>query len=226
MAKNKIGTAQSSSGMGDVLLLTSICKHIPNLTVELFPKAEKFKLFFDNICNNVNITENAFITTDIPPGHFSQQKQRYFGLEDVCYLPFIFPKEEYKIKGYELISKYINPIVFVGNCAKNSIYREPPKNYFQPILDKLSESYTILQFGLSDNFTEYKKTQPIVDCSIYDLICYYSVIQKFIGVDTGDSHLMLAVGGSCNLMIPINPNIRNPEWWNYKDYNHINYIYY
>lgn len=222
----KIGTPKTSSGMGDVLLLTSICKHIPNTTVELFPPAEKFKIFFDNICEKVIITENAFVTPDIPPGHFAQQKLRFYNIENKCYLPYVNIKPEYILRGNELISRYRNPIVFVANCAKHSKNREPHKSYFQPIIDSLSDSYSILQFGLSHNFAEYKHTIPIVDCSIYDLICYYSVIKKFVGVDTGDTHLMIAVGGSCDIFIPTNQYIRNSNWWNYNNYSHIKYHYF
>lgn len=222
----KIGTPKTSSGMGDVLLLTAVCKHIPNSTVELFPQAEKFKIFFDHLCNNVNITENAFVTPDIPPGHFSQQKLRFYGFDNVCYLPFIYPQKKYIEKGKKITEKYENPIAFIANCAKHNSIRDPHKNYFQPILDKLSEKHTILQFGLSNNFTEYKKTIPIVDCSIEELICYYISIKKFIGVDTGDAHLMIAVGGSCDIFIPTNQYIRNSIWWNYNNYSHIKYHYF
>lgn len=222
----KIGTPRIASGMGDTLLLTSICKHIPNTIVELFPQAEKFKIFFENICDKVIITENAFVTPDIPPGHFAQQKLRFYGLNNVCYLPFIYPQKKYIEQGKKFIEKYENPIVFVANCAKHNSIRDPHKNYFQPILDKLSENHTILQFGLSSNFSEYKKTIPILDCSIEDLISYYISIKKFIGVDTGDTHLMIAVGGSCDIYVPSNINIRQPNWWNYKNYSHLNYYYY
>lgn len=225
MKSIKIGTPKTSSGMGDVLLLTSICKYIPDSIVELFPHAEKFSIFFDGLCKKVEIKEDAFVTPDIPPGHFAQQKLKYYGISNQCYLPYV-KKDKYVSLGNNLISKFENPIVFVSNCAKHNKYREPEGNYFQPIIDKLADSYTILQFGLSNNFTEYKHTIPIVDCSLPDLISYYSAIQKFIGVDTGDTHLMIALGGSCDIYVPFSVNIRNPDWWNYKNYSHLNYYYY
>ena len=223
----KIGTAKTSSGMGDVLLLTALCKHTKNLTVELYPDAEKYKIFFDNICKEVIISDNATITQDVPPGHFAQQKLKCFGLDNVCYLPYIYPKSEYTDKGLGFIKQYSNPIAFVANCSpQHSSYREPNKSYLQNIVNRISEKYTVLQFGISSNFTELKNTIPIIDIPIYDLICYYSAIKKFMGVDTGDAHLMIAVGGSCDIIIPSNTLIRNPDNWNYKNYDHIRYQYF
>jgi hypothetical protein len=223
MNKIAIGTSRYSSGMGDILLLTSICKHIKNVTVELYPHAEKYKIFFDNICEKVVISDNAFVTKDSPPGHFSQQKLRSLGFENVCYLPYIYPKSEYLEKGLSLIKNYKNPIAFVANCAKHSQNREPSKEYLQKIINEYSKKYTVLQFGLSNNFTEFNNTIPIKDVSLYDLICYYIAIKNFIGVDTGDSHLMIALGGKCDILIPSDQSIRNQEWWDYKGYTNINY---
>jgi hypothetical protein len=223
----KIGTPKTSSGMGDVLLLTAICKHIPNSTVELYPNAKKFQLFFDQICKEVIITDQAFVTPDIPPGHFAQQKLRFYGIRNKCYLPYVYPKNEYLTKGLELIKHYHNPIAFVANCAAHQKARDMPKNIAQNLVNNLiSKNHTVLQFGLSNNLTELQGTTPIIDVSVYDLICYYSAIKKFVGVDTGDAHLMIALGGSCDLIIPSNKIIRNPEWWNYKNYNHITYVYF
>lgn len=221
-----VGTPRTSSGMGDTLLLTAICKHIPGITVELFPEAAKFKIFFDNLCEKVLITENAFVTPDIPPGHFAQQKLRFYGIENKCYLPYIHIKKEYIIRGEQLIANHTNPIVFVPNCAKHNKNREPHGTYFQELIDNLSQKRSVLQFGLSNNFTQYRNTIPIVDSSIYDLICYYSVIKQFVGVDTGDTHLMIALGGYCDIYVPRNQYIRNSTWWNYQYYPHINYHYF
>jgi len=225
--KKIVGTPEIAPGMGDVLLLTAVCKHIPDITVELFPNAEKYKIFFDNICKEVKIKDNAFVTPDIPPGHFAQRKLRFYGLEDNCHLPYIYPKKEYIENGNKLISKYKNPIVFVPDCAKHAHKNRQPENgYFQPLIDELCKNHTILQFGFSNNTTIYNNTIPILDCSLYDLISYYISIKKFIGVDTGDTHLMIALGGDCDIFIPQSYVHRETEHWNYHGYNNIRYYYF
>lgn len=221
----KIGTSKGSCGMGDVLLLTSICKHIPNqVYVELFPRAEKYKLFFDNICLGVEIKDNAVVTEDVGSGHFAQRKMRGLGLNNKCYLPYIYPKKEYINTGLALSSQYKNPVAFVANCAAYPEYRQPDINILQNCVNHLIEKgHTVLQFGMSCNFTKLNNTIPIVDISVYELLCYYSAIKHIVGVDTGDIHAMIALGGSADILIPPSSPYRNHDQWNYKHYNHIKY---
>jgi hypothetical protein len=219
-----IGTPQGSCGMGDVLLLTAICKHMPDqVCVELFPKAEKYRLFFDHICKDVIITDNAAVTKDIGSGHFAQRKMRSLGLHNLCYLPYIYPKPEYLNTGLQLIKKYPNPIAFVANCASSQHIRQPPINILQECVNQLANKYTVLQFGISNNFTQLKNTIPIVDIDIHTLLCYYTAIKQIVGVDTGDIHAMIAVGGTADILIPKSTPHRDHDQWNYKHYSHIRY---
>lgn len=218
--------SSSTYGMGDILLLTSIAKYFPNCEVHLQPHAAKFSRFFRDISKQIIITENVVPTPDIGPGHYAQKKLRALGIENKCYLPCVCLNEQEKQDGLMFAQKYKNPIVFVGNVAFHWKHEREPsdKKYFQSLIDKLSETYTVLQFGLSSNFTEYNHTIPMVDISIDDLIKYYYGIGKFIGVDTGDTHLMLAVGGSCEAHIP-RFGSRSPELWNYNSLK-IQYYYF
>lgn len=219
-----IGTPQGSCGMGDVLLLTAVCKHMPDqVRVELFPKAAKYGLFFDHICKDVIITDRAAVTKDIGSGHFAQRKMRSLGLHNLCYLPYIYPKPEYMEIGLELIKEYNNPIAFIANCASSRHIRQPPAPILQQYVDSLTSRYTVLQFGISNNFTPLKNTIPIVDTDIYTLLCYYTAIKRIVGVDTGDIHAMIAVGGAADVLIPKSTPHRDHDQWNYKHYSHIRY---
>lgn len=217
--------SSSTYGMGDILVLTSVAKHIPHCEVRLQPEARRFSRFFRNISNKIIITENIMPTPDIGPGHYAQKKLRAFGIENQCYLPYVHLTEEEKKEGLNWARQYDNPIIFVPNVSLQwKKEREPDSIYFQNLVSKLAESATILQFGLSNNFTEYKHTIPILDVSIDSLIKYYYGVSRFIGVDTGDTHLMLAVGGSCKIYIPRFGN-RLCELWNYNS-DRAEYYYY
>ena len=197
-----IGTG-NASGMGDVLLLTSICKHIPGCTVELHPGTERFSIFFDGLCEKVVIKDKPLDLSNIGNDHYTLSKMRSVGLNNKCYLPYIKISEEQRQKGRNLISEYENPIVFKPNCAAHwNHLKEFSKDIWNPILDELSKTHTILQFGLESNFTDYDQAIKIKNCSIEDMICYYSAIKKYIGVDTGDLHLMLACGGTIDVYCP------------------------
>jgi hypothetical protein len=218
--------ASQTCGMGDILILTSIAKHFPDYcTIQLQPEASRFARFFKNISKDIVVTNEIQPTPEIGDGHYALRKLRALGCEDKCYMPYVYVDEKEKQEGLKLIKDYHNPIVFVANSAKRWKFdREPKYPFFQPIIDKLSENHTILQFGISDNFTEYKNTVPMVDIPIDLLIQYYVSIGKFIGIDTGDTHLMLAVGGSCDVFIP-KPKFRIPELWNY-DHSKVRYYYF
>jgi hypothetical protein len=209
--------ASETYGMGDILLLTSIAKHFPeSCEVHLQPQAARFSRFFRNICSKIVITNDIKATPDIGPGHYALKKLRGLGYETLCYMPYVHYSKEELDEGLEWIKPYKNPIVFVANVSAQWKHeREPEEPYFQNIVDELNKSgHTVLQFGISNNFTLLKNTIPMIDLDIDTLIKYYAAINRFVGVDTGDTHLMLAVGGSCDIFIPLNSS-RLPELWNY-----------
>lgn len=214
-----------TSGMGDILTLTGIAKHFRDCEIHLQPKAKKFSRFFRNLCSKIIITDKIKPMLEIGDDHYTKRKLRGLGHEHLCYLPYIDINETEKNESFEMIKNYNNPLVFVANSAIEWKFdREAPTSFFQPIIDRLSSKHTILQFGLSSNFTEYKHTIPMVDVPIDELIKYYYAISRFIGIDTGDTHLMLAVGGQCNVAIP-QPKFRCVRAWNYID-SKIQYSYF
>lgn len=219
--------ASKTHGMGDILLLTAVAKHCPDAEVHLQTEAKKFSRFFRDICKNVIFTDHIIPMPELGYDHHALRKLRAIGLADKCYLPYVSVSEDEKKHGLKLIESYNNPIAFVANSSNNWKHeREPKYEYFQSIVDHLVESgHDVLQFGLSSNFTQFFKTIPLIDLDIDTLIKYYSAIQQFIGVDTGDTHLMLAVGGKCSVHIPRYGG-RLPIEWNYNYPNIIQYTYF
>lgn len=214
-----------STGMGDILTLTAIAKHFGDCEVQLQPKIAKFARFFRDISSKITITDNIQPMQEIGDDHYTLRKLRALGYAHKCYLPYVHLNAREKEEASILVKSFSNPIVFVANSAPQwKFNREPHNNFFQPIIDQLAENHTVLQFGLSDNFTEYRNTIPMLDMSIDNLIKYYYGVGKYIGIDTGDTHLMLATGGSCDVFIP-QPGPRQPQAWNY-DHPRIRYFYF
>tara|TARA_R110000824_G_scaffold205858_1_gene390798 strand:+ start:4818 stop:5498 length:681 start_codon:yes stop_codon:yes gene_type:complete len=208
-----IGSGQST-GMGDILLLTSICKHLPNCTVELSPSAERFSRFFKGQCKEVLIKENPVDLPNIGNGHYAHAKMLGLGLGKGCYLPHIEVSKEELERGEDLVRGYKNPMVFKSGCSTTwKRVREASEGFWEPAIKKLGETHTILHFGVSDNFTEFSGVVNIIDSSIPDLICYYAAIKQYLGVDTGDAHLMLACGGNTKVYSPLStPDYRRNRW--------------
>ncbi len=200
--------------MGDVLLLTALCKHNHNCMIYLNSKAKKFSRFFRNICEDIVIADNMRDTLEEGQGSIIERKLRFIGMEGANCLPYVDVTEEEKLMGKQKISQYKNPIVFVPNCSINwKKKREAPPHIWQDIINSLSNKYTFLQFGISSNLTRFKNTELILDLDMDELICYYAAIGKYIGVDTGDMHLMLAVGGQCRVLVPpTSPEYSHSDW--------------
>ena len=193
----RIGTGQSS-GMGDILLLTAICKHFPDCDVELLTGLERFGRFFEGQSKSITYTDHPVDLPNLGNGHYAKCKLNSVGLRNHCYLPHVVVSEEERAVGEELIEYRESVMALVANTSpKWKEQREVSTEYWENFVRLIKEErdVTVLQFGVSSNFTPIKGTIPIVDLSIQDLICAYSVIGEMASVDTGDRHLMLACGG-------------------------------
>lgn len=87
------------------------------------------------------------------------------------------------------------------------------------IIGKLKDKYTFLQFGISNILpTKFDNVTQLLDVPIRKLSCYYYGVGTYLGVDTGDRHLMTAVGGKTIVLHP-NDNIdySHKEWHYSKD---------
>lgn len=206
-----IGTHPNSSGLGDVLLLTAVCKHFPDLVVQLHPNCSKFSFLFNGLCKRVEFTETPTHTKGvyIENGTFSQYMLKEFGYEGEDSIPFVFTNTEKYLKAKKKIEHIKNPIIVKFNCAPRWKHvREYDVSKFQSEIDKLIEQkYTPIQTGTSDNFTPMKGCITMIDLELEDLCALYKAVGIYFGTDTGDFHLMLAVGGSCTVICPKIPSI-------------------
>jgi len=208
--KNKIGANPGSSGLGDVTLMTSVCKHFPNLIVQLHPNYEKLAFLFNGISKRVELTPTPIHTKGIPISNvtYSERMLREFGYWGDDTLPFIFTDTEKYKKAQERIKNIKNPIIVKYNCSKRwSHVRQYKFDYVQSEVDKLiHQGYTPIQTGISDNFTPLGGCIHMADEPLEDLAALYKAVGLYFGTDTGDPQLMVAVGGKCIVMIPSIPH--------------------
>ncbi len=229
----KIGSAKSAQGLGDILLLTAICKYNPNCIVELTPMAEKFSTLFDGICQKVIITENPTVSPDVGTGTYIERKLTAYGIHEKNAIPYIQLTEKEKENGVAFAKKFKNPIVFVSNCSQQWKHlREMKKEKWVEIIERFKNKYTFLHFGTSENYTEFENTIPILNLPIKTLSTYYYGVGRYLGVDTGDRHLMSAVGGKCIVVHPPNCRQYKHACWHYAkdvikyvEFNNINQVY-
>lgn len=225
-SEDKITFGSKCGGVGDNLAFTPLMKHFNNCTLELLnhPKSRNIAPLFDGLCS-INFTENPRGVKESKHPHVAQQKIEGYG---IAHLVNCIPK--IKLHPYEIeearaeLVGIKNPIAFVGNSNGSgdvndlaSRYRVPPTKNLQNLVSQLSEEHTVLQFGLSKNITNLDKSIKILDLPLRMLAAYYSVIGKYFGIDTGDYHLMLAVGGSCEVICPTSSGHYSHDCWHYTE---------
>lgn len=215
-----IGTRPECSGMGDILLLTAICKHTP-CKVQLHPDYKRFSRFFRDIAE-LEFTENPTDTPNIGTGHYTQRKFNALGINSKDILPYISFNDLEKEQIKYLKSILGNSIAFNPNCSSrwSHIRETHPKNWI-PILKKNNKK--IYQFGISSHTQVFSNLNGIfLDLPIELLVLFYAAIGEYIGVETGDVQLMLACGGKATVYYPENTSY-NPSEFQY-DSDKITYI--
>lgn len=199
-----VGANPNSSGLGDVLLLTAVCKHFPGLTVQLHPDYSKLAFLFDGLCKTVELTHTPVHTRGIGSGTYSKRMCAELGYHGDDTVPFIFVNREKYEAAKEKIKDIKNPIAIKINCSNRWKHvREYNYEYVKKEIQKLiSNGFTPIQFGISNNYTPIEGCLDMVDLSLEDLAAMYKAIGLYFGTDTGDFHLMLAVGGKTIVMVP------------------------
>lgn len=214
----KIGINKSSCGLGDILTLTAICRENSNCIVELPPQAKRFKCLFDNICEKVIITNNPIVTKHVGSGTFIEGKLRACNLPTNNPLPYIKLNNDEKKEAKKLIKKYKNPLIFVPNCSKKwKRIREMNRKKWEPILNELNKKYTILQFGVKNNFTPFDQAIHFVDTPLKTQMQYFYGIGKYLGVDTGDRHLAIALNCKTVILHPSHTTDYKHNRWRFID---------
>jgi hypothetical protein len=207
---NKFGS--KTSGLGDILLLTSICKYKPmQYTIQLPEKQKRFSILFEGLAN-VEITENIITLKDIGGGHYATRKMRdIYGTkaELLDNKPLVLysdhESEEWADKFIKENSKDKIPVILQPNCSKQwSHVRALPPEVKSNIKSQLSSqgAYVI---DLSEN--------EQLDLRKY--ICLLRKVGLYFGTNTGDFHLAVAVGAVCHIYEPKNNQFFQDYEWNY-----------
>jgi len=220
----KIGTPNDAKGLGDTLLLTGICRYKRDCIVELHPSCEKFSFFFNGICESINLTQTPTRTPHVGSGTFLERKMNACGIHNKKPLPLVILSKDEQKEAKQKIKNFKNPLIISVNCSKKWKHvREFDVEKWNKITDSLKDDYTLLQFGISDNFTKIDHTIPFVDLSLLEMCKYFFGVGKYLGVDTGDRHLAIALGCETTILHPNDHNNYRASNWHYsKDI--INYV--
>jgi hypothetical protein len=226
---NKFGS--STSGLGDLLLLTSICKYFPNkFTIQLPTNKEKYSILFQNLAN-IEITNDIFDLPDIGSGHYATRKLRNFfpdNAEDLDNRPLVLYTDEDSERWADAFLKSIaNPIIFTPHCSKEwATVRNIPVNLSIEIQKMIKDAdlNCITMINLENEYKEQCENK-LENLDLKKMICLFRKVGMYIGCNTGDEHLAVSVGAKTIVYQPSNNPLFNPVEWNYSHADS-NYIYF
>lgn len=222
--QERIKLSSPSHGLGDILLLTGVCKNLiaknEKPIVALSNKVKRFEILFDGLADVV-IEETSNHTQDIGCGHYTTRKLRNFfqNAESLDNRPLVLHSNESSEKWVdEYLQDKKSPIIYVPHCAK---HWHEVRSLKQPVIEKLLEKFlnsgcTPILCQSEDNQVNvsYKNTLTNLDLSKY--ICLLRRIGVYFGCNTGDMHLAVSVGSICNVFQPKNNPFFNESEWNYQ----------
>lgn len=227
-----------NGNLGDAILTTALFKNNREGIVTILdaPETRRLEQVFYNFNVQIQYAPNIKSTIiDNKQTHICQQYLDHFGIIDSNCIPQINVPNQELNWARDYLAKIENPLVVVTNNNGTG----DPTNYwahyrtFNPVLmnellEEYSKKYTLLHFGLSrdfnknvyrndvDSFIKMPNCIDILDLPISKLAACYKIIGRCLSGDTGDYHLMLAVGGKCNVLVNENHDIGYP---------HVSYLY-
>lgn len=228
----------TAGSLGDWLSLTPLLIARPNSTViaKESPHTRQFARLYEGLAEVKFTDENIPHTLETDEELcFSQRVLNYYKVDNVNAIPKIFLRDDEIEWARKFLEQYQNPVVLnntVGGASSSkpdsdlSNYRRWPDVLTKDIIAALKlDNHTILRFGtktiqsnIYSNYDEFENVINIPDLNLRQLAACYSVIGKYVGTDTGDHHLMLAVGGKTELFVA-------PSAWHYNHKRHLYFPY-
>lgn len=209
-------------GLGDTLLLTSICKYnIGTYTVQLRPEQERFKILFDSL-SNVEITSDITYPAQIGGGHYATRVLRGF-YENADYLnnkPIVLHssiESEAWAKNY--LSEIKNPIIFSPTCSKKwaGVRNIPNDLVNRTIFQLKKQGFSPIICSSSENVPDIDHGDILLDLDLSKYISLLRLTGEYVGCNTGDMHLAISVGAKCTVFEPLNCSGFCDSEWSYKD---------
>lgn len=212
-----------TSGLGDVLLLTSLCKYFPGrFTIQLPSKVSRFSILFDGLAN-VEISDDVDVIPDVGSGHYATTKLRNLFGSSADHLdnrPLVLHfnlESELWVRSY--LSKFTNPIILVTKCAKaHDKTRSLPHALSAKIFEDLKgRGFTPILCQSSSNPDTSLDCEKLTDIDLSKYVALLRACGRYVGANTGDMHLAVGLGCLVNVY---QPKSGGSFWHNNWNYNH------
>jgi hypothetical protein len=209
--------------LGDTLWVTALARYEPNVVVVMRAgdaKAESTSEILRYQCARVFENSPAETRKAAVRAHVTQQILTAYGHGGKPSIPRVIlqPKEiEAAVKLLKTHGYTPDSIAIVNHNSANGDPTNYRAHYVRPpseVMHKLAAFHArggrakIFQFGPTESYYTWDPFDPIPGAihirglSVRELAACYHVIGKLISGDTGDYHLMLAVGGKVACLVP------------------------
>jgi len=209
--------------LGDTLWTTPLARYIPDLTVQMLGHDARSRAtapILEGLCPVEWV--DATVETPKAPirAHVTQQILAAYGQGGKPSIPrVILTMDEILWAIAHLKSLGVNPTRAVCVTNHNSGSGDPTNHrahYVRPpseVIRTLARfwgggTHKVLQFGPAPTFHDHDPFDPIPNAiqirglTVRQLAACYHVVGKLIAGDSGDYHLMLAVGGRAAVLVP------------------------
>ncbi len=213
-------TSVFGGNLGDTLWVSSLARYVPTLVVNMRAtdaKARATAPILDGLAK-VEWVDNPADTPREPiVAHVTQQILTKYGHGGKPSVPRVLFKPEEIMWAIEYLRPYGKKIIAIVNqnsaSSDSSNYRaqyvRPPSESIKSLAKFwMGAGYNVLQFGpdpkyyTHDPFDGIPEATWIRGLSVRELAACYHIVGKLISGDTGDYHLMLAVGGRAAVLVP------------------------
>lgn len=211
-----------STGLGDILLFTSICKYFPQkFTIQLTPEKQKFSILFQNLAN-IEITENINQLHSIGNGHYSTALLRNFfkNADLMDNRPLVlYTDEESEEWSSDYLKEIKNPIILCPIASERTGGKNNERSFPKELTHKVIENLKnknltpILHFFNSEE--DYEDVKILRNLELKKYICLLRKCGRFFGCNTGDMHLAIALGCLCTILQPKSTFTFNENEWSY-----------
>lgn len=240
--KRQIIYGSQGGGLGDNLQITPLFKYFTNSTIEIIDNnyGRDIAAVYEGLADII-FKERPILQEEAWKRYGDASKSKplrngalnyltIFGIEDEV---SPIPQVKLNKKGLEwadyFLRPYFNPIALVTygrGVAEpdddHAKFRLLNPSHWQYLINELSKRHTLLHFSRGKSLLKFKNCIEINFLNLWQLKHVFARIKKYLGVDTGSYHLMLAVGGIAHVLVPesswdyqyYGPNWQySPELW-------------
>lgn len=219
-----LGPLRDAFGLGDTLTVTPCAAAIPNAVMQMPAKMQALAPLFDGLCP-VEITEDFPVFPMCNGKSVTDSNLSMCGIHSVGALPVVRITPEETRAARLTLASCAHPVALVPTCSKAWAHiRGRSPDFFKPIVETLAARRTVIQFGFAD-YPDLPGTIRMPFKDFRHLAALYSEIGLYVGLNTGDYHLMIAAGGKAVVIEPPRDAMGyNPRMWRYNQPDRVRYV--